>query len=46
MAARLETSNFRGPGVILSAPAIGGLFAVARNPAVEFEKRDQLRGAY
>ena len=44
MAARLETSNSEGPGVILSAQAIGGLFAGARNPAVEFEKRQQTTG--
>jgi hypothetical protein len=44
MAARLETSNSEGPGVILSAQAIGGLFAGAMNPAVEFEKRQQTTG--
>jgi hypothetical protein len=44
MAARLKTSNSEGPGVILSAQASGGWFAGARNPAVEFGKRQQTMG--
>src|ERR1700737_3715507 len=43
MAARLETSNSEGRGDLVCS-AIGGLFAVARNPAVEFEKGEQTKG--